>query len=231
VNALVLLGKSSFNPKLLGSLSSTKAIVSVAHAIDLAGVPAFLIDSRRSVELALDHLVALGHREILLLCTPESVEGQEHIAAFRAFYAGRRLAEPAEFVYPVDSNSQEGSPAAILAAGAALFNAVWARRPRPTALIRSGSLRSAALLRAAHGAGVRVPQDLSVVATADSPLVGYTVPALTAVDEHIAEIGRDAATLALDLLEAKTRVASVSAHVTEPELVIRESTGLAPRTA
>ena len=130
-----------------------------------------------------------------------------------------------DFIYAVPAASNR-SAGAILADGAALFEVLWARPRRPTAVIGGGSLRSAGLMRAVHTAGLRVPEDLSIVATADGPLVAYTTPALTSVDEHIAEIGRDAAKLLLDLLEGKKsdQPDAPPSSVAPPELIVREST-------
>ncbi len=220
INALVLVGESNLDSAQLRSVQRAKTIVSAAGGPESADVPAFQIDYRRSITLALEHLTDLGHRDIILICSPASVEGRERVATFREFYMARGLTLPTDFIYAVPA-ATNWSPAAILDNGAALLHALWARRSRPTAVIGGGSLRSAGLLRAAHVAGVRVPDELSIVATADGPLVAYTTPALTAVDEHIGDIGRDAATLVLDLLEGR---AGAPPRVALPELIVREST-------
>jgi LacI family transcriptional regulator len=225
INALVLVGESGLDLAQLRSVLPIKVLVSAAHSLPALDIPALPIDYRRSIQLALEHLIGLGHREIALICSPDSEEGRARVSAFRDCFAKLGLPEPTDFIYAVPAASNR-SAGAILADGAALFDVLWARSQRPTAVIGGGSLRSAGLLRAVHTAGLRVPEDLSIVATADGPLVAYTTPALTSVDEHIAEIGRDAAMLLLDLFEGKQsdHPGAPPANVAPPELIVREST-------
>jgi DNA-binding LacI/PurR family transcriptional regulator len=56
------------------------------------------------------------------------------------------------------------------------------------------------VLRAARDAGVRVPDDLAVVTTEDSPWVEYVHPQLTAVHVPMYEVGRRATEALLSLL-------------------------------
>lgn len=226
INALIVVGESPLDLAQVQSIRETKAIVGAAAPALAERIPTFSIDYRTSVELALEHLVGLGHRDITLICSPETVEGRERIATYRRFFEARGLGVPRNFMYPVPGSGAV-STGTILADGEACFKSLMDRRRPPTAILGGGSLRSIGMLRAACSLRVRVPQDISILAHTDGPLVGYTTPALSAVDEHIAEIGRDAATYVLDLVE---RHREASAHlptprVRAPQLVVRESTG------
>lgn len=80
------------------------------------------------------------------------------------------------------------------------------------------------LLRALREAGRDVPGDVSVVGFDDVPEAAYFPPPLTTVRQNFAEVGRRAFDLLLD------RIGGAPAHgtrrVVEPELVVRESTGV-----
>jgi DNA-binding LacI/PurR family transcriptional regulator len=77
-----------------------------------------------------------------------------------------------------------------------------------------------------HEAGRDVPRDLSVVGFDDIPEAAYFTPPLTTVRQDFAELGRRCLHLLLARIEgeaSKTRV------VVAPELVVRQSTGAAPK--
>ena len=77
------------------------------------------------------------------------------------------------------------------------------------------------LLRAFNEAGVRVPDDVSVVGFDDQPEAGYFTPPLTTVRQDFEELGRRCMDL---MLTAIGDGDGVTATVVEPELVVRRST-------
>jgi DNA-binding LacI/PurR family transcriptional regulator len=80
---------------------------------------------------------------------------------------------------------------------------------------------SLGLLRAFSEAGVRVPEDVSVVGFDDQPESGYFTPPLTTVRQDFEELGRRCMDLMLSAIEKGD---TVSTTVVEPELVVRGST-------
>jgi DNA-binding LacI/PurR family transcriptional regulator len=78
-------------------------------------------------------------------------------------------------------------------------------------------------VRAFQDAGLRVPQDVSVVGFDDVFLASFSIPALTTVRQPLLEMGRMAAETVLDRIEE--RAPFVPEIAVEPELVIRASTG------
>ena len=83
------------------------------------------------------------------------------------------------------------------------------------------------VLRAFAEAGVRVPDDVSVVGFDDQPESGYFTPPLTTVRQDFEELGRRCMDIMLKEIEAG---AAVSSTVVTPELVLRASTA-GPATA
>jgi DNA-binding LacI/PurR family transcriptional regulator len=74
---------------------------------------------------------------------------------------------------------------------------------------------------------LRVPHDVSVVGYDDSPLVAFTDPPLTTVRQSVQGLG-EAAVRAL-MVEIAGHPAPRAEYVFRPELVVRGSTGAAPR--
>jgi DNA-binding LacI/PurR family transcriptional regulator len=94
--------------------------------------------------------------------------------------------------------------------------------PRPTAVLVANVNAAIGLLGEAHRAGVRVPEDLSVVAVHDAWTAQSTWPPLTTVAMPLRELGSQATQLLLDRLDgAPPRDELVDAPV---RLVVREST-------
>ena len=81
------------------------------------------------------------------------------------------------------------------------------------------------LMSAAQAAGMRVPDDLSVVGFDDIPAAAWTNPPLTTVRQPIVEKGRLAARLLIQRMKGKA-VDSPAPLMTS--LVVRSSTGAAP---
>ena len=81
-------------------------------------------------------------------------------------------------------------------------------------------------VRAARRAGLRVPQDVSVVGFDDSSLMSCTEPPLTTVRQPIESMGRTVIDLLLAQIAGTTEAGDELLF--EPELVLRASTGPAP---
>lgn len=232
VNALLLLGDLPVDRDWLDkALAQGKTIVTVAWDLGRPEVPSVVLDNRLAMHLALEHLTDRGHEQIVLSGNPHTWEGRERIAAFRQFVATRGMAAPDDFIRPIRDRGWPPSIGQLLSDGAAALDEIWQRRERPTAVISGSSVRATGLLGHAYRRGIRVPDDLSVVAFADSALVEHSVPSLTAIDERVGGQGKLAATLVLDLLEQKRALNGSHLHRIEPRLVIRDSTGEAPRRA
>ena len=99
-----------------------------------------------------------------------------------------------------------------------------ARSPRPTALVCVNDVMAVGALREARTRGLRVPEDLSVTGFDNVTLAQFAVPALTTVHIPRDQIGR---TVCACLM--RDDVPREQEFVVEPELVVRDSTGLAPR--
>jgi LacI family transcriptional regulator len=81
---------------------------------------------------------------------------------------------------------------------------------------------------AVRKAGLRIPEDVSIVGFDDTPIAGRLWPALTTVRLPIREMGQAAARLLLAQAAGAVREDVISFT---PEIVVRESTAAPPRKA
>ncbi|MBO3086013.1 LacI family DNA-binding transcriptional regulator [Cellulomonas fengjieae] len=210
-----------------GLHADTQANLGRYHRLRNSGVPIVLVngytpeidapfvstDDAAAVDLSVDHLVSLGHRRIGLAIGPERyVPARRKVAAFGAALARHGLDDGEVHVSTSLFTAEGGQAAAaeLLATG-------------HTALVCGSDLMAFGAVRAARSAGLRVPQDVSVVGYDDSPLVAFTDPPLTTVRQPVEALCR----AAVDVLLAQMRgeKASREEQLFAPELVVRGSTG------
>lgn len=98
-----------------------------------------------------------------------------------------------------------------------------ARKQPFTALFAYNDISAIGSIWAFHEAGLRVPQDISVVGFDDIPGAAFTNPGLTTVRQPLFRMGQIAAQTLVDRIEG--RAANVPEVAIEPEFVIRKSTG------
>ena len=159
--------------------------------------------------LATKHLLDLGHRKLAHLRGPNVRSSLLRLLGFR-----RALEEAGLW------------PQAVLAAESPVLEsrelaiAAYLRQQQPPlAIVAYDDLSAVATLRAAHYAGWRAPEDLSVVGIDDIEFAAYTNPGLTSVAQPKQELGA----LAVDALLSNEPDAERSL-VLAGRLVVREST-------
>jgi LacI family transcriptional regulator len=172
-------------------------------------------DERMSA-LAVDHLCDLGHTVLGHIAGPTGPSTTDRIVRGFRKQAARRGVHEA-LVAGGDFTERGGDEAAHL---------LLARSPRPTGLTTASVGQAAGALHAAAQLNLRVPEDLSIVSCADTPLVEYLNPAVTAVYVSFADVGATAVdALRRQLLGEPPNDVLVDA---EPRLVVRESTATVP---
>ncbi|HEX6871891.1 MAG TPA: LacI family DNA-binding transcriptional regulator [Micromonosporaceae bacterium] len=172
-------------------------------------------DERAAAELAVSHLVALGHRRIGLISGPDRfLPVKRKLAGFRD--AMTRLAGVSEAeLNTLVSLTLFGVEGGAAAAGRLLDRGV-------TALVCGSDLMALGAIREARSRGLRVPADISVVGFDDSPLIAFTDPPLTTLRQPVIAMAVAAVTALVD--EINGHAAPHSEYVFRPELVVRHST-------
>jgi LacI family transcriptional regulator, repressor for deo operon, udp, cdd, tsx, nupC, and nupG len=183
-----------------------------------AGIEAPFIscDDRVAGEMAVAHLVALGHQRIGLISGPDRfLPVQRKIEGFRA--ASRRLLGLSDA--EVDdriSLSLFGVEGGDAAASRLLDKGV-------TGFVSGSDLMALGAIRAVRQRGLQVPTDVSVVGYDDSPLIAFTDPPLTTMRQPVRAMSVAAVRALID--EIKGHPAPHSEYIFRPELVVRGSTG------
>lgn len=176
-----------------------------------------ILDDEGATRMAVDHLVELGHRSIAHLTGPSSADtATRRKAGFRTAMATHELPVRRHHLVEADY-TYEGGYAAMLK--------LLARPPRPTAVVVANVASAIGSLRAAQVAGVRVPEQLSVVSIHDLALVAFLNPPLTAVHMPVEELGERG----IEILSTLSPDDEIEEVVHGPmHLVERSSTGPPP---
>ena len=206
--------------------AASEAVMDVARRVptvavggldfDLPHVDVLANDNQRGAELAVRHLIELGHTRIAHIAgTPGRVgavrqEAYEDVMS-AAGLAGRIAVEGGDM-------SEEGGFRATVR--------LLSRPERPTAIFAANDSSCVGALSAATEMGVRVPDDLSLVGFDNSALARLRALWLTSVDGAAREMGREAGRMLLARIERPD--APRETRLAPPRLEVRGSTGPAP---
>jgi LacI family transcriptional regulator len=198
------------------------------------GIPTVLVDravpdvavdevrgaSRTGAQAAVRHLIELGHRRIAMLTGPRDVStASDRVAGYED--ALREVCPDAECGPIRYGQFSEDS-------GYAMTREVLDLTPRPTAIFAGNNFIAFGAMRAVREAGLRIPEDVSLLVFDDLPTGWTQSPYLTAIAQPAYEIGRQAATLLLSRLAGE--LPEEPCHIVLPtEMVIRRSTAPPPR--
>ena len=212
VDGLIVLS-SGGDPELLDTLrSATMPQVVVDREIDDLAADLVEVDHEGGARVAVEHLVSLGHRRIACIAGP-----MELSPARQRVQGWRRALEAAGL----------GRDDTLVASGA--FTAEGGHEAmrsllqhRPSAVFASNDLMAIGAICAAADAGLRVPQDLSVIGFDDIALAAYSNPPLTTIAQPKHQTGELAARMVMQRIAKPER--PLQREILRPSLVIRRST-------
>ncbi len=209
----VILAASRLSDAAIIRLAGTIPIVVLNRHIP--GVPTVIMDTGSGATQALEHLVSLGHRDIVYVAGPE--RSWANAARWRALTdAAQTHGITLRKLGPFPPVRESGTTAAD-----ALINS------GATAAVAFNDLLAIGMLERLTERGVDVPGQLSIVGCDDIFGADFCAPTLTTITTPIEQAGRVAVTLLLGALESRPGGARESILL-PTHLTVRNSTG--PRT-
>jgi LacI family transcriptional regulator len=187
-----------------------------------------VLDHERAVEMALEHLYWLGHRRIAFMRGPKAIPDSEYRwegIQKAAKKLGLKL--DASLVTRIDQgswNMKTGHHPMSPEIGYQPMKTLLEKTKAFTAIFCFNDIAAIGAIRALTEAGLKVPQDVSVVGFDDIQSAAYCAPSLTTVRQPLHEMGKTGARILLE------RIANPTAEypdqvMMQPEFVVRESTG------
>jgi LacI family transcriptional regulator len=192
------------------------SVVLLDHPAELADACSVSVDDHTGGFLAVEHLLAMGHRDVVMVngnINRLYQARERHAGALRALTEAGHDASELRVVEV---------PAFTVAAGLAAGAEILASRPRPTAVFCANDLLALGVLQSMVRAGVRVPDDVAIVGYDDIDFAAAAAVPLSSVRQPRQLIGRTAAELVI--AEVREHDAHEHRHVVfTPELVVRSS--------
>jgi len=186
------------------------------------GISLLKVDYQRGIRQGVQHLAALGHKDISFISGPIKLHSaQSRQTAFSASMKECGIASEPEWIIE-GNHTMEG--------GVAAMDRLLAAKKLPTAVMCSNDMTAIGVLHKLYRAGLRVPDDLSVIGFDDIHIAAVTIPPLTTVQMSRFDIARAAVTALRAQVEQTEGSALKREYKIETELVVRESTGF-PRGA
>lgn len=181
--------------------------------------PVVAVDQVAGAAQATQHLLDLGHPTVHHVAGPADwLEAEGRLHGWRATL--EQAGAPAPDVVRGDWSPRSG-----YAAGRALV----AQAQPPSAVFVANDQMALGVLRAFNEAGLRVPDDASLVGFDDVPEAEFFSPPLTTVRQDFAEVGRSSIALLIDLIEhGPNPSAAPKRLVVPPSLIVRKSATAAP---
>lgn len=182
---------------------------------DSTNATSVINDDEFGIELAVEHLVNLGHRKIAYVGGPQRTSTGH--ARYRAFLKASRV-----HGLPVSRARIVNAAAFSEEAGRKALERILGTDEKPTAILTANDRLALGCYDALRDRRLRCPRDVSVTGFNDMPYVDRLTPPLTTLRIPHDELGALAATLLLDRLKDPNAAAK---HVRlKPELVVRGST-------
>lgn len=218
-DALALCGVGQ-SPKLLQSLR--RRDLPIVHAMTYPPPPNTVcvgFDNGRAIAQAVRYLLDLGHRRIAMLAgiTRDNDRAAARVAGVRLALKKAGLGLPPHYLVERKyglAHARDG------------FRALMAAVPAPTAILCGNDVLAFGALLEAQKMGIAVPKALSIVGFDDLEMARHIHPALTTLHVPTEQMWQSVADR---LIAALAQLPVQAATEVEVELVVRESTGPAPR--
>jgi LacI family transcriptional regulator len=188
-------------------------------------VSSVMVDNEAGGRLALEHLHKLGHRKIAFIRGPkpliDSAPRWKGIQKF-AHSAGLEIDPQLTMQLPEAFDPNSG-----FEGGFRLTEELLQKKKKFTALLAFDDLTALGAIRALTKAGMKVPEQCSVIGFDDVAMSAISAPSLTTVRQPLEAMGNLAVNIIMEGVSAaqEKRDWNITHQRVAPELVIRESTG------
>lgn len=202
-------------------------IVIVGRDLTARRIPSVLVDNQAGGSLAMRHLLDLGHRRVAVIRGPDEMFDSEprwHGIQDAACAAGIHIDARLVFQLPNQVDPRSG-----FEGGLQFAQQMIGSGREFTAVLAFDDLTALGVVRGLAEAGLRVPQDCSVVGFDDILPAAVSTPGITTIHQPLQEMGVLAATRLLEAVDQRSGPApKARLHQLVPELVVRTSSA-APR--
>lgn len=219
VDAMILATAKRDHDVAVEIVSQDLPLVLVNRVLDNHAIPSVSTDDMSGIRMAVNHLLGLGHTKIAHLAGPQEFStGANRIKSFYLTMNAAGIDVDARMITYAESFSQSE--------GAKRCRELLANYPEVTAIVAANDMLAIGCYQALDEAGIRCPDEISIVGFNDAPFSDKISPPLTSITFPHYQVGFEAANLAVERIHNPNSTTKVL--FLPPELVIRRSTGDAP---
>jgi LacI family transcriptional regulator len=196
----------------------------IGRELKTGNVSSVMVDNEAGAHLAMEHLYSLGHRKIAFIRGPKMLgDSAPRWRGVRSFARSVGLEiDPALVVNLPDSLDHNSG----FECGFKLTEELLKQKKRFTAVLAFDDMTAFGTIRGLARAGLKVPDDCSVIGFDDVIPAGLSFPSLTTVRQPMEALGSAAVGIVMEGINAATedREFAPLHRKLAPELVVREST-------
>lgn len=206
---------STFQDKNLLKGLRQNGIPFVMLAHDNAGMesPSVSVDDFKGGYEATSYLITLGHKNIAIIAEQEN-RSSMRIYGYREAHAANSLECLEENIYKTTATLENAKN---------VFGEIMKKNDMPTAIFTCNDLLAIGVIHGAKEAGLKIPEDLSVIGYDNTILATITVPALTTIAQPITDIGNRVVDVIMEQIKENHR--SNERILFNPQLIVRGTTG------
>ena len=199
-----------------------KPAVMIGSAPKVEGTPRVALNNFRGGAHAIEYLASLGHRKIAVIKGhPWRSASDQRFAGIATSAREHGIVLDERLIKQLHSGNTP-SEASMPEEGFTCALDLLAANVPFTALIAFNDVTAIGAMRALHNAGVRVPEDVSVIGFDDIENAAYLSPSLTTLRQPLEQMGELAAEYLVDIIENRQQPSSEV--LLNPALIEREST-------
>lgn len=195
------------------NFSTDAPVVAIDPNNESPDCPGIIATNREGALTAMNYLTGLGHRRIgFITGRLELVSACHRLQGYKDGLAAAGIPLDDELIQISDYTTETAFTCS---------QRLLAFKKPPTAIFASNDMSAVGIYRAASQAGLRIPEDLSVVGFDNLQEATYLKPALTTIDQFVAEMGSMAVELVVRLVKGETLGSNLRKIPTQ--LVVRDS--------
>lgn len=215
VEGFILLSPAALHHSIILELQSANIpFVCTAKVMDEPDIPYIDIDNIRGAEIAIEHLLGLGHQKIAFAGKPALTSNHDRLLGYKQTLRENNIKVNEKYIQTVEESSIE--------TGYTMMMNLLDLEDPPTAVFSACDVMAFGAINAIHERGLKVPEDISVIGFDDIPLSRNMSPPLTTVRQPAVEKGSMAAGQLIDFL---VNGKDMETKILDVELIARDSTG------
>ena len=226
VEALIIVANWLFvDVNVLGDLEKSNVPTAmIGRELKAGSASSVTVDNEAGAFAAIEHLYSLGHRRIAFIRGPRHItDTAPRWKGIRSFTGSNNLDIDPALVVDLPESSD---PLSSFDAGYALTHKLLQQGNSFTALMAFDDMTALGAVRALHHAGIKVPEQCSVIGFDDVSHSAFLTPALTTIRQPMPEMGEMAVKIIAENISAIHQHGKASAihRKLMPKLIVRAST-------